>query len=421
MTYSTLVKHPLADTLAVLLPAPEVTMLLCGCLDKGQSGKRACESWLADHTEFGNQPVEEVTKAFLPLLFEAIRAHGIDVPANFGTILRTAAWREELRTRTYRQICRNVFTVLKDQGMPAIVLKGAALAETVYSDPALRHSHDIEILVEHPELDEIVDLLTSRRFAPPSRKASRTDSGDIELIHESGLPLILHRKLFPIPFYNAALLDICSRAQIATICDIPVRVLSPADALLHTCGHAVYSPSRESFRWIADAWFIIRKHPDLDWDLLLDCARRSHLVLPLSVMCDYLSKDLNAPIPRSFLDRLSFAASRNKSIEGELALFGARSSPRGGFRNLIRKTRNWSGRALIIKWMVFPSPAYVRWISQTRGLWLFLQYFYRPINYVSRRTLPTLKSVLRRIVIGGRAKIVNRSVKAYRAAGYRGG
>jgi hypothetical protein len=391
------VKHPLSDALSVILPTPEVTLLLRACLDKGISGRRACEAWLRNQTESKNQPIGEVTKAFLPLLFDAVQTYGIDVPGNFRTVLRTAAWREELRTRTYRRICRNVFAVLAGKQIPAIVLKGAALAETVYANPALRHSHDIEILVERYEPYDIVGPLISLGFTA-SGKASRRGSEDIELIHESGLPLVLHRELFQIPFYNAAHSNVCSRAQVAVISEIPVRVLSPADALFHICGHAVYSPSRESFRWISDAWFIIHKHPGLDWDLLLDCARRSHLALPLSVMFGYLSRDLNAPVPWSFLDRLSFAASKNKSIELELALFGARSSVRGGFRNLIRKARNWRARAFIFKWMLLPSPTYVLWVSQTRHFWLLpVEYLRRPINYASRRIRARLRNVLRQL------------------------
>ena len=275
-------KHALSEALSVILPMPEATLLLRACLDKGTSGKRACEAWLGNQTEPENQVIGERTKAFLPLLFHAVQTHGIDVPGNLRTILRTAAWREELRTRTYRRICRDIFAVLTGKQIPVIVLKGAALAETVYSHPALRHSHDIEILVQRYELHDIAGPLISLGFSP-SRKTSRRGSEDLELIHQSGLPLVLHRELFQIPFYNAAHSDICSRAQVAVISEVPVRVLSPADALFHTCGHAVYSPSRESFRWIADAWFIIHKHPDLDWDLLVDCARRSHLALPLSV------------------------------------------------------------------------------------------------------------------------------------------
>ena len=80
---------------------------------------------------------------------------------------------------------------------------------------------------------------------------------------------------------------------------------APADSLLHVCGHASYSKSRQSLRWLTDAWLIVNRHPDLDWDLLLDCARRSHLALPLSVALSYLANDLNAPIPLRFLNRLS--------------------------------------------------------------------------------------------------------------------
>jgi hypothetical protein len=230
------------------------------------------------------------------------------------------------------------------------------------------------------------------------RKNTATDSLNVELKHGSGLPLVLHHNLFKMPFYNPDVSEFWSRSQTRSIADVAVLVLSPADALLHLCGHASYSLSRESFRWISDAWFIIHKHPDLDWDLLLDCARRSHLALPLSVMFEYLSKDLNAPVSRRFLDRLSFTASKSKSIELELALFGARSSMRGGFKNLIRKARNWHARALIFKWMLLPSPTYVLWVSQSRHFWLLpVQYLYRPVNYVSRRILATLKTHLRRI------------------------
>jgi hypothetical protein len=181
-------------------------------------------------------------------------------------------------------------------------------------------------------------------------------------------------------------------------------VLSAVDALFHTFGHAVYSPSRESFRWIADAWFIIHKHPDFDWDLLLGCARRSHLALPLSVMFGYLSKDLNAPVPSRFINRLSLAARKSGSIEQELALFGARSSRQGGFKNLIRKTRNWPARALIFKWMLLPSPSYVFWISQTHYFWLLpVEYLRRPISYASRRIRATSRNIRRQLGVRGSA------------------
>jgi hypothetical protein len=91
-------------------------------------------------------------------------------------------------------------------------------------------------------------------------------------------------------------------------------MLSPSDNLLHVCGQAWYSAQRFSLRWVGDAWFIIERHRNLDWDLLLDTARRSHLVEPLSVMLGYLAEDLGANIPSSFLQRLFAAASKGSGI-----------------------------------------------------------------------------------------------------------
>ena len=49
---------------------------------------------------------------------------------------------------------------------------------------------------------------------------------------------------------------------------VTAEIPAPADSLLHVCGHASYSASRQSLRWVTDAWFIVNRHPDLDWDLL---------------------------------------------------------------------------------------------------------------------------------------------------------
>jgi hypothetical protein len=145
--------------------------------------------------------------------------------------------------------------------------------------------------------------------------------------------------------------------------------------------------------WVVDSWFIVDRCRELNWDLLLETAKRSHLALPLSVMLTYLAEELNAPIPGSFLHHLSAAACQVPSIDCELALFAARQSPRCGFRQLIRDTRNWRGRLYVIKWMLLPSASYTLWVSQLRHLWLLpLQYLYRPLRYVSARIRPFFAS-----------------------------
>jgi hypothetical protein len=103
-------------------------------------------------------------------------------------------------------------------------------------------------------------------------------------------------------------------------------------------------------------------------------------------MLTYLAEELDCPIPADFLHRLSAAACKVPSIDRELALFGARLSPRCGFRQLIRDTGNWRGRLYVIKWMLLPSATYTVWENQLPHLWLLpVHYLYRPLRYVSAR------------------------------------
>jgi hypothetical protein len=166
------------------------------------------------------------------------------------------------------------------------------------------------------------------------------------------------------------------------------------------CGYASYSANHQSLRWVSDAWFIIERQRDLDWDLLLDSARHSHLVEPLAVTLGYLAEDLNAEIPSSFLHRLFAAVSKGGGIGRDLALQSARSAPRGGLRNVLQRTESWRGRASIFKSLLFPSPGYLIWGQHIRRRWLLPFYYaYRPLRYLWLRVWNSLKGFHPRKVV----------------------
>ncbi|MGH8545840.1 MAG: nucleotidyltransferase domain-containing protein [Gammaproteobacteria bacterium] len=382
------------------MPTPEDTLLLRACLNSGKPGKQACEAWLKQHAELQNGLRSDAAKAFLPLFLLAVQNHGIETDTAVLTVLRTAALREELRTNTYNGICRDVFSTLLDNGIPTIVLAGAALADTVYSDPALRHSHDIDILIPDEEIGRAGSLLPSLGFeaVEPSQSGLR----HWKFRHACGLPLELHSRLFQIPCYSPPLAAVWSRSQSLFIAGVSTRTLAPADNLLYLCGHASYSSSRHSLRWVSDAWFILDRHRELDWDLLLDCASRSHLALPLSVMLGYLAEHLDAPIPATFLKRLDAVASQTDAAGWEAALWGTLPSTRGDLKRLIWATPNWRARVHVIKWLLIPSPHYLRWAEQMRHAWLLpLYYLYRPLRYIGRRAWFHCKNFIQRKALQG--------------------
>ena len=313
-------------------------------------------------------------KRLLPLLFQSLQQGGVEVESSLLIILRVASVHEELRAKVVRHLCRDILSSLLPANRQVLILKGAVLAETVYTGKGFRHCHDLDIFVGESDWFSVCRSLDSFGVQLPL-KDSRSQGLSIELHHDSGFPLSLHRHLFPIPFFNGDIRDVWARSQPQSIFGVQASVMSPADNLLHTCGLMFCRGNQESLLWACDAWLLINRHSDLDWDVVYHCANRQCLTYPLSVILGYLAEELNAPIPDSFLDRLFAAASGSKLIDREVALYGARGSAKGGFRGLMERAKTWRAQWSILQWMVFPTPQYVRWVVPRLRNWLLLFYW----------------------------------------------
>jgi hypothetical protein len=102
------VRPVLAEALSVILPAWEDTLLLRMCLHSGQPARQAWEEWqrnglgstfLGDHRSVRNMR---------PLFFDAVRREGFEIDTLSQTYLRSAYLREELRSRIFRRILRDI-------------------------------------------------------------------------------------------------------------------------------------------------------------------------------------------------------------------------------------------------------------------------------------------------------------------------
>lgn len=377
----------LADALSIVLPAPDHTWLLRACLHSAESSRQAWETY---HGRVGD-PKKAMKrdrwgrKELAPLLLIALQRNSVVADEPVLTYLRTAYLREELRTKTYRRILRDVLLTLAAEGVPHIVLKGAALADTVYDDPTLRHCHDINILLQEADACRAASLLPSLGFAPSGERLDPWPR-PITLIHESGLPLHLHRRLFCVTHYDVPSEDLWARSQTGTVAGVPTRILSPADNLLHVCIQACTYSGREAPRWVSDAWHIVARYPNLDWSVLSECALRNHLALPLSVTLHYLAEELHAPVPATMLDRLCDAASQTDAMRGEATLATALAGTGLSLKSLVRMTGGWRPRLIVMKWILFPSRDYLRSAYHVGHSWLLpFYYVYRPLRYIARR------------------------------------
>jgi hypothetical protein len=377
-----------ALSLAMLrvLPTREQTLLLRACLSSGEAEREAWADYLARGPDLEHLlrcgPPE--VRRLAPLLYVALRDSHAPVDKALLTILRTAHLHEEVRSREYRRVCGTVLSALEAAGTRFIVFRGAALGETVYGDPALRHSHDLNLLVPEGERPLAVDVLC--------RSGCRARLGGAEpdavvVDHESGLPILLHSRFFRISFYRSDWDAIWGAAATGRVAGHEVRLLSPTDALLHACCQASHAVRLQPFGWAADAYLIVQRHPHLDWMDLLESARRSRTEVPTQIALAYLARELGAPVPGAVLARLAAATTTVDPVERDVALMAARS--RGGMRlrTLLRGSATPRVKLTSLRWLLLPSRGYLEWAYGKRmSVTLPLVYLGRLARYVARRT-----------------------------------
>jgi len=273
------------------------------------------------------------------------------------TALRTGVAREDMRLRTMGPIVERALAALAATGHPFLLLRGLGLAETVYPEPVDRHCHDLDILVEPGHIEAALAALQGAGFLPGEPDPSRIHQGH-RLVHASGLPVELHRDLFPERYYAAPVAEWFADSRTARVFGREVAIPAPEHQLVQVLGLASGTPQRHALRWVTDAWFLVDRTADFDWDRFLRAALASRLALPLDTQLHWLAEGLGAQVPAGVLARLRDEAGRAPALARDVALFGLRAGalpdePRLGHALSLRD------RLTLMRWVVLPSRAYL--------------------------------------------------------------
>lgn len=347
--------------LSTNLPGRTETLLLQACLLDGRQGHKAwaslsAETDVSDLLTHGGHGLRRLA----PLLYQALGRHSVEADPGLLTRCRMASMREDLRARAFHRVAAGVFDALDDSGIPFIVLKGAALAEPVYGDPVLRHSHDLELLVREEHVRRAEESL---RAADCRGREPLRAGGKLRVFHDSGLPVVLRTRLFEPKLYGGDWEWCSERTESVQVAGREVLTLSPALALHHVCVHAVYGHGRSSLQWVVDAIMLIRcAHPAsdrrLDWNDVTASVRRSGTGLPISVVFDYLRRDLQAEIPGEVIMFTQRAASEASALERDVALRCVWWGRPHDFVRALRANVGWMDRFRLAFRIAVPSGAY---------------------------------------------------------------
>ena len=221
----------------------------------------------------------------LPLLYRnllSLEFHGVpgEVQAKLGENFRLNA----VRAMLFVAELRRLLGLLREAGIRAIPLKGVALAQALYGDPAFRTCSDTDILVPADEAVRARRLLLAHGYTSFFTedfflKHQFSTSADCPLTaRRGGLSyfLELHWTLLQHSSVDRqAMQDIWSSASPQEFFGAPGYGLSPEWQFLYLAAHAAYH-RWQTLKWVADLHDLCASTA-IDWPVVRAKAAQFHL------------------------------------------------------------------------------------------------------------------------------------------------
>jgi hypothetical protein len=277
------------------------------------SGDQAVEAWRSWQRHGDIDHLDPASFQIMPLLYWSLAQQGVDDPL-MGKLKGTyrMAWS---RNQWLTSRVLPALQALHEQSVPMMLLKGAALNALYGEEHGIRMIGDVDILVPKSDAQRAVSVLEDLEWSPkgdPPRVSADyvSVSKGLSLIHPGGGALDLHWHLFPEDYVTAHEEPVWRHAIPAPMAGVSTLAPSPTEMLLHVCVHGWAWCPHPPFRWVADAMTILRaSQAELDWERLIEGARRRRLVPRLAAALIYLQTRFGAEVPSHALTDL-----RNTSI-----------------------------------------------------------------------------------------------------------
>ena len=343
----------------------------------------------------------------LPLLCRNLERVAPDlVPDTALSRLRAAFRANATRNLSLTAELFRILDLFQREEIPCIPYKGPVLAALAYGDISLRQFADLDIIVPVGDVSRGVERLVSSGYRVQPQKtnnrhpySARTEK-DITLRRDGDISIELHWGITTDMFHPIQLPPsfLWRGLMSASVAGRMIQTHTPADDVLIHCIHGV-SHGWARLGWLCDFAQIIRSHPEIAWNRVLDAA---DAVGARRILCHglALSRELLDVRPPSsvaevidqdpVLDALSedvkawMLTDRPISV-GEIQRYfiKLREHPTDKARVVVRQVRSYLGLTARDS-EAFPVPAYLNWIlyivrpfrlAREHGLGPFLRFF----------------------------------------------
>jgi hypothetical protein len=283
--------------------------------------------------QFGSAKAADVRRALdadinWPYLSKLATTHAVE-PIAYHTLQQTSAdllppevtsyirdYQRSLKVRNtfiIREI--NKVTALFDAlGIPALLLKGPALAKVAYGDVNLRRYIDIDVLIPGDHLDAAEEALLDNgyqlfdkvsRLGPYRRAVYHYLSQQRAFQRGNGMfNLDLHTRLMPpgMP-YTVSFSELWGRSvRVALGQEAQARRFAAEDMLILLCYHGAKN-QWSAFKHVYDV-AALTVSADLDWDMVTERAQRVHAERMLGLGLLLVQRLAGDSIPPGVLSRL---------------------------------------------------------------------------------------------------------------------
>ena len=290
---------------------PAQLLLLRAALLEGPQAVEAAQEWFASSKDAagpGFLCLEQGSRRLLPLVYRNVKDSLPPEPRETLRRVYLQYWADN--QKLFRRLEERL-AWFQTNGIPTMVLKGAALSVLHYRDKGTRPMADFDILVPEDLARDVIGRLRRDGWsahaycaeAPENDYFYRHIHGTL-LTHPEHGDFDLHWHVLPASTFRGADSAFWTDSVPLPLGSVVTRALNPTDQLLHVCVHGFTVTEVVPIRWIADALTILRTS-QVDWRRLVELAQHLSVSIPLAATLSFLRDTFPTSIPGGVLTQLA--------------------------------------------------------------------------------------------------------------------
>ncbi|MEM1167889.1 MAG: nucleotidyltransferase family protein [Cyanobacteria bacterium P01_H01_bin.35] len=281
--------------------SPQQILLLQACLLQGEDVIKAWQQWIV---KVDIENLDSDSNRLLPLLYRNLYTHQINHPemTRLKGIYRSKWYKNQLLI----QKITNILNSLQAANIETLLLNDVAINSQYYPHIALRSIDNFDLLIRTKNAEKAINLLNQLGWEYSENLPIRTVVGNAAIFKdESGCRLSIHYPVALDAIQQNVEQNFWQEACINKVGEMSTYLLNPTNQLLQVCLQSLSIGQVPTAVWVADAIMILNSSVDkIDWNQLINQAKKRLIVLPLKNTLPLLPEILNTSLPEATLQEI---------------------------------------------------------------------------------------------------------------------